>query len=96
MIIVNYFFLVIYFFLIISIIIIYTHYYRSIFKKKYMQNIYFVKRKMSRLVAVRAYVIKLFNSQYFIDDIKGQIDVYTTPSCKRNNIGKKHLKPFPR
>lgn len=71
MIIVNYFFLVIYFFLIISIIIIYTHYYRSIFKKIYMQNIYFIKRKMSRLVVVRAYVIKLFNSQYFIDDIKG-------------------------
>lgn len=44
---------------------------------------------MSRLVIVRAYIIKLF-------DIKGQIDVYTIASCKRNNIGRKHLKPFPR
>lgn len=51
---------------------------------------------MSRLVIVRAYIIKLFDSQYFIHDIKGQIDLYTIASCKRNNIGRKHLKPFPR
>lgn len=49
---------------------------------------------MSKLIT--AYIIKLFNSQYFIRDIKEQIDVYSTPSCKRNNIGRKHLKPFPR